>query len=98
MRNQVVSKSLTRPVLGQTRPSHRRVEPRALSFDGRVEAGRTQNPVQARVGRLPALCGRSAIATHIDGCDPSSCLVSIALRRVQYSGVDSTSIAFATGC
>ena len=37
----------------KTRPSHRRVEPRAQSFDECVEAGRAQNLVQARVERMP---------------------------------------------
>ena len=37
----------------QTRPSHRRVERRAQSFDERVEACRLENPVQSLIERMP---------------------------------------------
>ena len=37
----------------QTRPSHRRVEPRAQSLHERVEASRAQNPVQSLVEGMP---------------------------------------------
>ena len=37
----------------QTRPSHRRVEPRGQSLHERVEASRAQNPVQSLVEGMP---------------------------------------------